>query len=66
MGGGFWFDEAKMRREQGADLSNKAVHFLISEHYSLFGAQVASNCNPCRILQTGEESLDEAILCADQ
>lgn len=55
-----------MRRASGADLSNKAVHFLISEHYSFFGAQIASNCNPCRILQTGEESLDEAILCADQ
>lgn len=55
-----------MKRALGAESSNKAVHFLITEHYSFLGAQIASNCNPCRIFQTGEESLDEAILCADQ
>lgn len=56
----------RRRRAPGAEPSNKAAHFLITEHYSFIAVQIASNCDPCRIFQTGEESLDEAILCADQ
>lgn len=56
----------EMREPLGAESSNKAVHFLITEHYSFLRVQIASNCNPCRIFQTGEELLDGAVLCADQ